>query len=38
MPHAVFTPAEPADPAACLPSPPTAAKPRGNPNPALAVR
>ena len=38
MPHAVLTAAAPADLAACLPPPPAAAKPRGNPNRGLAPR
>jgi hypothetical protein len=36
MPHSALT--APADPAAVLPPPPTATKPRGNPNLALAPR
>ena len=35
MPHADFTPVEPAGPASCLP-PPVAAKPHGNPYLGLA--
>jgi hypothetical protein len=38
MPHAALTATAPADPAAVLPPPATATKPRGNPNLALAPR
>ena len=38
MPHAILTPAAPTDPAAHLPPPPTATKPRRNPNLALPPR
>jgi hypothetical protein len=38
MPHAALTAAAPADPAACLPPPPSTAKPRANPNRGLDRR